>query len=162
MPPFRSFLENHFERYQADQPEVFKTRLDFAVEVYRQRNLPPVIRKEEGWQMKYQLQPVGYYLQKNYEDQKHGVWLPHPFEVRPCCWSISTPQARYPHGWHRHCRSMVHVATICNVDLRELRKLIEKPRERCQLGCGRFAKKSSGYCTRCMFVHRLDGSLEPC
>lgn len=155
MPPFRSFLEAHYD------PSLL-TRLQFAAEVYRQRNLPPETRKIQGWQKNYPLQPVGYYLAKQMPEMKQAIWLPHPLEVRPCCWTISTPAHKHPHGWHRHCRTLVHVATICNVDLRELRNVVQKPRERCAMCKGRFARKGTDHCGHCAFVHRLDDSSEAC
>lgn len=160
MLPFHSFLEDPLSKSSL-------SRIEFAEHVYRQRNLPPEAREKDPtkvhWRRRYPYQPVGYYMGNVQRvGQKQSLWVPHPLEVRPCCWAI-TPPGNWTHGWHRHCRTIIHVATLMNVDERELRARVTKPRERCSMGdCGRFARKGKNFCERCAFVHRLDSPEPPC
>src|SRR3954464_3060762 len=119
------------------------TPMQLAVAVYHARNKSKeeLSKKHSG---PHRYQPIGFWHPRKLE----GVWYPVPLEVRPCCWDLQSPTAKY--GWtlHRHCRTVRHVAMLCNVDDRHLyRELgIRKDQTRCH--CGAFCPKSDYLCKR--------------
>ena len=61
-----------------------------------------------------------------------GRWYPAEGETCECCKSIRRPSAAYPFSLMLHCRTIVHVATLFGVTVRELEeKIPEVMLERC-------------------------------
>lgn len=49
-------------------------------------------------------------------------WYPAESEKCPCCRSIRTPSRTWPFSLMLHCRSIDHVAHLCGVDAKDLRR----------------------------------------
>jgi hypothetical protein len=150
----------------ARQPPLFESqleqsglsRIEFAVSVYRNRNMSKAeleARRNAGIPFSRLLfHPVGFRVGPKIPGQQQ-LWIPHPLEVRPCCQVITPPVQKYPWGYHRHCRSLRHIAMLLNVDERELTRLVKVPRLRCS--CGRFLKEGNYACGKCLWKNRQDG-----
>ncbi len=46
-------------------------------------------------------------------------------EKRTCCDSIRFPSAAYPFSWLVHCRTMIHVACLFDVEVKDLRRAVK-------------------------------------
>ena len=53
---------------------------------------------------------------------RSGRWYPAESETCACCTAIRTPSRAWPNSLNKHCRSVEHVAALCGVDAKELRK----------------------------------------
>lgn len=53
---------------------------------------------------------------------KGGRWYPADGEWRDCCNRIRYPSRAYPYSYMKHCRSVEHVAALCNADVRLVRR----------------------------------------
>lgn len=51
-----------------------------------------------------------------------GRWYPAETEQCNCCRGIRTPSRAWPYSLMTHCRSAEHVANLCGVDAKSLRK----------------------------------------
>ena len=49
-------------------------------------------------------------------------WYPSNEEHQTCCQTIRTPSRAFPYSLMLHCRTVQHVANLCGVETRELRK----------------------------------------
>ena len=47
--------------------------------------------------------------------EKHGVWYPSDAERQPCCEGLREPTRKYPYSLITHCRTVKHVAHLCDV-----------------------------------------------
>jgi len=54
-----------------------------------------------------------------------GRWYPAESERKECCASIRNPSRRWRFSLLRHCCTAAHVAHLCNVDARELRRALK-------------------------------------
>lgn len=164
--PMHSLLEDSFKTSGL-------SRLEFAAEVFRSRNLPKSLRTE-GY-FTYTYQPKGFFGGKKPPtpvvpvkgkpilrgERPHSVWYPHPLEVRPCCWGVSIKGIeKYPWVYHRHCRTARHVAMLIGVDERDLLCALGKrePRKRCD--CGKFCKSDDYICKSCRV--KIDAEYSAC
>lgn len=138
------------------------TPLELAIEVFRFRNMTKHQRR--GGYVKHSYQPVGFFSGKKLDktpERPHSVWYPHPLEVRPCCWGVSTKGIeKYPWIYHRHCRTARHVAMLIGVDERDLLCALRKrePRKRCD--CGKFCKSDDYICKSCR--SKIDAEYSAC
>lgn len=55
---------------------------------------------------------------------KAGRWYPAGDEVCSCCTGIRNPSRAWPFSLMTHCRTAEHIANLCNVDAKALRRLI--------------------------------------
>ena len=53
-----------------------------------------------------------------------GRWYPADGEWAGCCDGIRDPSLRWPYTLLRHCRTQVHVATLCCVDREALARAV--------------------------------------
>lgn len=53
-------------------------------------------------------------------------WWPSADEEHDCCWSLETPSTAWPGSMMLHCRTIVHVAQLFNVDESELRRAVRQ------------------------------------
>ena len=51
---------------------------------------------------------------------KWGRWYPADDERQDCCDGIRAPSKCWPYTLLRHCRTQLHVATLCGVDRKAL------------------------------------------
>jgi hypothetical protein len=51
-----------------------------------------------------------------------GRWYPAETETCDCCRGIRSPSRAWPYSLMTHCRTAEHVAHLCGVDAKELRK----------------------------------------
>jgi len=56
-------------------------------------------------------------------------WEPDEGERRKCCNSIRTPSRAWAYSLMLHCRTMVHIAQLYDVDLRGLRTAVAAARK---------------------------------
>lgn len=84
--------------------------------------------------------------------QKH-LWIPYPWECRPCCSKMAAAPPNFPWHYKRHCKTVTHVAELFLVDEGELRRMVEKPRKRtgqcANAHCSRFRPAGDFLCARC-------------
>ena len=133
-------MQTYLERCAADS---ILSREEFAAFVWQCRNLPKEDRKHPQWVLTYPHQPIGFYLRG-----RGSFWVPHPQEVRPCCQVLNlTSQHKYPWVYHRHCRTLRHIAMLLNVDEGAIRQRVKIPRSRCS--CGKFRKSDEYVCRNC-------------
>lgn len=55
-----------------------------------------------------------------------GRWYPTAAEKCSCCDTIRKPSRSWPYSLMLHCRTASHIANLCNVSEKELRKAIRK------------------------------------
>lgn len=122
-----------------------RTPMELAVLVYKARNRGKEELAEGKGKGPFPFQPMGVW----HPNRQTGVWYPIPLEVRPCCWDLNVPSRKYGFSLHRHCRTIRHIAMLCNVDDRHLfRELgIRKAQPRCS--CGSYCPKEDYLCSRC-------------
>jgi len=71
---------------------------------------------------------IEYYNRKNRISHpsghfdKAGRWYPADREKCDCCYGIREPSRAYPLSNNMHCRTIVHIANLYGVDVKELRK----------------------------------------
>ena len=53
-----------------------------------------------------------------------GRWYPAEGEKCACCAHIRPPSRAFPWSYMVHCRTMPHIAALCGVDVRELRRAV--------------------------------------
>ena len=59
-----------------------------------------------------------------------GRWTPcADTEKQDCCESIRYPSRRFPYSLNKHCRTMLHIASLFDCDLIFLRRRIRKIRD---------------------------------
>ena len=58
-----------------------------------------------------------------------GRFTPATSEWRDCCTAIRSPSRNYPYSYMLHCRTVVHVAALYDVDVAALRHAIRPPRQ---------------------------------
>lgn len=83
-------------------------------------------------------------------------WFPHPQEARECCADLTGGYGtgrmyKWPWHFHRHCRTLKHVAMLIGVDPKELAKAVGKKRKnpaRC-VECPRFRAMDDYLCGTC-------------
>ena len=69
-----------------------------------------------------QKEPKGSY-------DKRGRWYMALDEKRDCCDHIRYPSAAWPYSLLRHCRTMLHIAHLYDVDLGALRTMVAAARK---------------------------------
>lgn len=119
-----------------------KTALEFAALVWNTRNPPRVNGKKTYNPM---FQAIGY------RGNRPGAWTPAPAEVRSCCQEIHPPHPKYPWTYKVHCKSVIHVAHLFNVDTLELKRYLgktQRPLHRCT-ECHLFRKADDYLCKTC-------------
>jgi hypothetical protein len=68
---------------------------------------------------------------------KAGRWYPADQERQSCCEYIRRPSCAWPWSLMVHCRTLRHVAHVCGVDERELRRAVRVAQ--CAESAGRIA-----------------------
>lgn len=53
-----------------------------------------------------------------------GRWYPSKNEERECCKYVRQPSRKYPYTLMLHCRTIIHISHLYDVDEKELRKAI--------------------------------------
>lgn len=82
---------------------------------------------------------------------KHRRWYPDDAEHCGCCKLIRRPSAAWPHSLNKHCRSIDHIARLCNVDLKELRRAVNRQKRINKLAqrCGATLPLTEQECAVC-------------
>ena len=59
---------------------------------------------------------------------KKGRWYPADSEWQTCCGAVRSPSRAFPWSYMTHCRTTTHIARLCGVDEKELRRAVRTDR----------------------------------
>lgn len=56
-------------------------------------------------------------------------WYPSEAEQQVCCSTIRQPSRTFPNSLNKHCRSLIHISNLFNVDEKQMRKELNKEKD---------------------------------